>query len=241
MKAWKWFRYSAVGVFLAGMFSALQGCTETENIQAIILLLLLLLLGGGGANEGANNGEAANTFTLNLANGAAAFSGVTGNVIDTNGLINCNFDGGAPTGDCAETADDGTVFALTATPVSNFSNWENCDVPVANACGITLDADKTVGVQYLSNFTLNIVNGAANFSGADGTVTDGGGLINCFLEGDPTPPAGDCTEIAIDGTMFTLTATPSSFQNWENCDLPAGNVCTVTLDANEDVGVQYLE
>lgn len=40
-------RYSSVGVFFAGIVTAIVGCTQEEQIQAILLFLLLLLTGGG--------------------------------------------------------------------------------------------------------------------------------------------------------------------------------------------------
>ena len=42
-------RYSSVGVFLAGIFTTIVGCSNEDQIRALILFLLLLLTGGGGS------------------------------------------------------------------------------------------------------------------------------------------------------------------------------------------------
>lgn len=42
-------RYSSVGVFLAGIFTTIVGCSTEDQIRALILFLLLLLTGGGGS------------------------------------------------------------------------------------------------------------------------------------------------------------------------------------------------
>lgn len=41
-------RYSSVGVVLAGIFAAIAGCSNEDQIRALILFLILLLTGGGG-------------------------------------------------------------------------------------------------------------------------------------------------------------------------------------------------
>lgn len=40
-------RYSSVGVFLAGIFTTIVGCSTEDQIRALILFILLLLSGGG--------------------------------------------------------------------------------------------------------------------------------------------------------------------------------------------------
>lgn len=44
-------RYSVVGVFLAGIFTTIVGCSNEDQLRALILFLLLLLTGGGGMEE----------------------------------------------------------------------------------------------------------------------------------------------------------------------------------------------
>jgi len=47
-RTWKAVRYSAVGLTIAGVFSAIAGCSTEDGIRAIILFLIMLLTGGGG-------------------------------------------------------------------------------------------------------------------------------------------------------------------------------------------------
>jgi len=44
---WKAVRYSAVGVFFAGIISTITSCTDQEQITALLLLIFMLLGGGG--------------------------------------------------------------------------------------------------------------------------------------------------------------------------------------------------
>jgi len=44
-------RYSSVGIFLAGIFTTIVGCSNEDQLRALILFLLLLLTGGGGMME----------------------------------------------------------------------------------------------------------------------------------------------------------------------------------------------
>lgn len=47
-RLWSAVRYNAVGVMVAGVFSAIAGCSIEDSIRAIVLLLILFLTGGGG-------------------------------------------------------------------------------------------------------------------------------------------------------------------------------------------------
>ncbi len=44
-------RYSSVGIFLAGIFTTIVGCSNEDQLRALILFLLLMLSGGGGEVE----------------------------------------------------------------------------------------------------------------------------------------------------------------------------------------------
>jgi len=48
VRVWKAVRYSAVGVFFAGIISTITSCTDQEQITALLLLILMLLTGSGG-------------------------------------------------------------------------------------------------------------------------------------------------------------------------------------------------
>lgn len=44
-------RYSSTGIFLAGIFTTIVGCSTEDQLRALILFLLLLLTGGGSGTE----------------------------------------------------------------------------------------------------------------------------------------------------------------------------------------------
>jgi len=54
-------RYSSVGIFLAGIFTTLVGCSNEDQLRALLLFLLLLFAGGGSEEEMATTSPLAGT------------------------------------------------------------------------------------------------------------------------------------------------------------------------------------
>jgi len=66
-----------------------------------------------------------------------------------------------------------------------------------------------------------------------GTVTSGDGHINC---------GSTCSFYYVDGSVVTLTATPSSgytFTGWSGCDSAHGNSCTLTMNSARTVSASF--
>ncbi len=56
-------RYSSVGIFLAGIFTTIVGCSNEDQLRALILFILLLLSGGGGSGEEETSSLVSFTFS----------------------------------------------------------------------------------------------------------------------------------------------------------------------------------
>jgi len=155
---------------------------------------------------------------------AVAGAGTGGGTVTNHG-INCGISGGSASGDCSETAPQGTAFQLAATPdaISDFTGWGgDCD-----ASGrVVLDGDKTCTATFNLKMRTLTVKGAGN-----GTVTGSG--VDCAITAGAT--SGDCTETVAHGTPLTLNAAHglnSVFAGWDGCDTAAGTACDVAMNGD---------
>jgi uncharacterized repeat protein (TIGR02543 family) len=161
------------------------------------------------------------TYTL----GVTKVGTGTGLVTSTPGGINCGLD-------CSETYGYGTLVTLSATADagSNFTGWSLASCPGTGICQVTMDAAKTITV----NFTLNSYALRVSKSGTGtGLVTSAPAGINCGL---------DCSEAYSYGTLVTLIATadPSStFTGWSLANCLGTGSCQVTMDAAKSVTVNF--
>ncbi|MCP3974901.1 MAG: hypothetical protein GY720_10450, partial [bacterium] len=149
--------------------------------------------------------------------------------------ISCVSTAGIESGTCTESVPDGTVVTLTATPSlgSNFTGWTGCDSPSGNVCTQTVSGgDETVQPNFGSvPIRMVSVDGVGTGTG----TTSGGATISCFSIAGVE--SGTCSESVSDGTVVTLTATPSvgsNFTGWTGCDSPSGNVCTQTVSGGDE-------
>ncbi len=87
-KVFRTIRYSSVGVILAGIITAISGCSDEDSIRAIILFLILLLTGGGGEQAAMDDpGTAAITVCVSGGTAACAIDLYTDTAVATN---HCN-------------------------------------------------------------------------------------------------------------------------------------------------------
>jgi len=150
--------------------------------------------------------------------------------------------------DCTEPYPVGQLVTLTATPAgsSTFGGWggaapASClGAPAPTTCSVTMDASKTVTARFdpplPGPFTLTV------------TLTGlGTGAVTSTPLGIGCP--GDCTEPYANGTVVTLTATPtartSTFGGWggaapASClGAPAPTTCDVTMDVSKTVTARF--
>jgi lysyl endopeptidase len=125
------------------------------------------------------------------------------------------------------TYDEGTVVTLTAVPASGwqFDGWSGDLTGTTNPTTITMNSNKTVTATF-SEVTVTQYTLTVNTVG-QGTVT-----LN--------PPGGTYNE----GTVVTLTATPSSgwqFDNWSGDLSGTQNPITITMNDDKTVTANFSE
>jgi hypothetical protein len=131
----------------------------------------------------------------------------------------------------------GATVTLTATPFTSsaLTSWSGCDSTSGSTCVVTMNQNRTV----TATFTLVYHTLSVERTGTGGGTVTGTG-INC---------GSDCSEVYVQGTNVTLTATPgsdSALTGWSGCDSTNGNACTVTsisqgrtITATFSLNVQY--
>ncbi|HHW88731.1 MAG TPA: hypothetical protein GX400_21285 [Chloroflexi bacterium] len=157
-----------------------------------------------------------------------------GEVLSAPGGVNCLIESGVASGDCTASFVAGAVITLTATEDvdSRFTGWAGCDGVNGGACSVTLNANRSVTATFQALRTLG-VGGAGSGVGVVNSAPSG---IACTLNAGA--PAGDCSEVFVDGTPVPLTATAaasSQFTAWSGCDSVTGTGCTVAMTANRSV------
>ena len=125
------------------------------------------------------------------------------------------------------TYDEGTVISLTATPSSGyeFSSWSGDLSGSSNPASLTMNSDKSVTAIFTSTQTTQYTLT---------TSTSGSGSISLN-------PSGNVYD---DGTVVTLTATPSSgyvFSGWSGAISGSTNPATLTMNSNMSVTATFTE
>jgi len=134
----------------------------------------------------------------------------------------------------------GTTFVLTApsTAGSNtFSSWTGCTSASGMNCSVTLDGNTTVTANYVTptNYVLTV----------DSVNPSSGVAISVLYPPSTNGPGGTTpfTSTNAAGTMLQLTAPltagSNNFTSWTGCTSAVSNVCSVTLNANMTVTVNY--
>ncbi|MEN8262450.1 MAG: hypothetical protein ABFR82_03210 [Nitrospirota bacterium] len=137
----------------------------------------------------------------------------------------------SPTGidcgaDCSEDYTYGTVVTLTTTSSigCNFDSWTDCDSAAGNVCTMTMDASKSVTANFTAQYLLTTYISPAGAGSVSPDCSAG-----CWYDS---------------GTIVILTATANTgyeFDYWTDCDSPSGNVCTLTMDTDENVTATFLQ
>ncbi|MBI3358271.1 MAG: hypothetical protein HY037_01580, partial [Nitrospirae bacterium] len=127
--------------------------------------------------------------------------------------------------DCSKGYLEGSVVTLTAIPDADsvFSGWSGACTGTGN-CTVIVNAAKAVTATFTRIYTLSV----AKVGSGSGVVTSNPSGIDC---------GSDCVEGYLDGTIVTLTATPSidsTFSRWSG-DCAGTGVCLITMDAAKSV------
>jgi len=174
-RVWKSIRYSAIGVFFAGIITTITSCTDSEQIAAILLILALFLAGGGEESTEGTGGATASPVTIDgytvvssttSCDGAgtdddttpadAVFNSrrVNGSNINQPGTVTLSIGSGLLT--IEETAGSSTCFELG-----------EITYPQSGSSGTALD------LSGLSNITYTVSVDAGSISGCDFLMSDG--------------------------------------------------------------------
>lgn len=135
------------------------------------------------------------------------------------------------TSSCTQPMDPGSQVQLTAVAASGtyFTAWGGDCSGTLNSCSLTMDASKTVSVNFSPKQHVTVaVTGAGH-----GVIASSDGLLNC-------PPA--CVDSVVGGALLTLTANPSSgstFSGWSGACSGSQPSCTLTLTASKSVGASF--
>jgi co-chaperonin GroES (HSP10) len=235
----------AAGSVTANGIACPGDCTETYTQGTVVVLTATPVSGGTFLGwTGSCTGTGVCTLTMDGAKAVSASfasppiptyvltvtvtNGAAGSVTGTG--ISCP-------GDCNETLNQGTVVALTATPVSGgtFLGWTGACTGTG-ACSVTMNAAKTVGASFASPIPTYVLSVSAHggspltVASAPGTVAGPG--INCTFV---------CTATFNQGTVVTLTATPgtgAAFLGWSGACTGMGP-CSVTMNAAASVTATF--
>ncbi len=151
--------------------------------------------------------------------------------------------------ECSAEYNDGDEVTLVATPESGWKveagSWTNCAELSATECKATVDADKTVEVEFVKEalppHTLTVAPTGEGEVNANEPPTPLSGKISGCEE---TPV--ECSAEYNDGDEVTLVATPESgwkveAGSWTNCAELSATECKATVDADKTVEVEFVK
>jgi hypothetical protein len=137
--------------------------------------------------------------------------------------------------DCAQEYEEGKVVTLTAHPdkESELTSWTGCQSEFEGKCSVTMSAAKEVKASLISTSTPKFKLTVEKIGTGTGTITSSTSGINCGV---------DCEEMDPEGTVVTLSQTPSSnsnFKGWTGCQSEFEGKCSVTMSAAKEVKAKF--
>jgi hypothetical protein len=133
--------------------------------------------------------------------------------------------------DCSEFYDAGETVTLTATPPANttFEGWSGGGCSGTGTCTVEMSESRSVTATFAGIRQLTVVKAGTG----TGNVFSSPAGINC---------GSDCSESYENGTVVTLTASPtgnSDFGGWSGGACTGIGTCTVTMDASKTVTATF--
>ena len=230
VRVWKAVRYSAVGVFFAGIISTITSCTDQEQITALLLLILMLLTGSGGGEAIGSGGGS----------GSGSAPPATGEIGDTIlNLLAYDTLGGEP-----DIIEVGTgVFAIAYSGPANDGFVTTVSIDAAGNIGAAIIDSLEYDFAHASSPDIKEV-GTGVFAIAYGGSTDGlvttvsidaAGNIGAgtldTLAYAAAASASDAKLIEVGNGVFAI-AYMESFH---------GFVATVSIDAAGNIGAAIID
>lgn len=185
-----------------------------------------------GRKDGTWNTAQTATYLVHDPNDPLLYLGVT---ISGSGTVHSSPapDLGCSSGTCSQGYSNGTVVTLTATPTSGYqlSSWSGA-CSGAGVCTVTMDQARMV----TATFTIIPVSTLSVTIAGNGTVHSSPAPdINCAT--------GTCSQSYSNGTVVTLTATPTSgyqFNGWGGACSGTGT-CTVLMSQARSVTATFRD
>lgn len=216
-------------------------CTQ-EYVESTVVVLTATPAAGStfaGWSGGGCSGTGTCSVTMNAAkNPTATFTQIThtltasktgsgtGSVSSSPAGIDCG-------GDCSQAYNQGTDVTLTATADagSMFAGWSGGGCTGTGTCVVTMSAATTVTATFTKLYTLTVSKDGTG----SGSVSSSPSGVSC---------GGDCSEDYLDGTVVTLTATPSAgstFTAWTGAGCSGTGTCQVTMSAARSVTATFTQ
>ena len=196
----------------------------TFNYGTVITLTATPITGSSFTGWSAGVNGAGQVVTLTMDSDKAVTATFTLNTYTLSTATTGNGTGSVSHIPAGTTFNYGTVITLTATPItgSSFTSWSAGVNGSGQVVTLTMDSDKAITATFtLNTYTLNTA-----------TAGNGSGSVSHI-------PAGSTFNY---GTVITLTATPitgSSFTSWSAGVNGAGQVVTLTMNADKTVTATF--
>ena len=175
----------------------------------------------------------ARTVTANFSTAAPTYHTLTVNKSGNgSGTVTSSPAGISCGSTCGASFAQGTLVTLTATPSSGstFVGWSGACTGTGTTCQVTMSEAKTVTATFSFLYPLEVY----LFGSGSGTITSNPAGINCS--------SSYCEAYFKDGTVVTLTATPSTgstFDGWTGACTGTGTICQVTMTQARNVSATF--
>ncbi len=203
---WKIIRYSSIAVFFTGILTTIAGCSNEDQIRALLLFLLLLLTGGGSEQpqeQGFPTGIVFDDFVINpgvptLLNpgggdcttnlgtllaffGSPLFSDISVRIYSVDGSASGNSD--------FSFSISGSQLTMSASGGTTGCNHPNGSLNEAFLYWGDVQFDNNTDFSNISAIAIPVINVTGSVTGCRLAVDDSGnnlGVVSGFI--DPSPP-----------------------------------------------------